>query len=289
MSEIATITQAHTQKPVLSLFSGIGLLDSGFKRLGYCVVSGPEKILGGDIREFHSVPGVFQGVVGGPPCQDFSRLRRTPPTGEGEELLGEFCRVVQESDAHWFLMENVPAVPDLVVPGYHVQRFDLSPTMLGERQSRLRHFQWGSKCGILLDIHRRRFTGTPEPCVTASEGKATGRRTWANVCQLQGLPADFDLPSFHKAGKYRAVGNGVHAAVAAEIARAVDAALSATDPRTIHNARACACGCGRRLTGKQKCATAACRKRLQKKRESAAAVSDREVTGVRGRGLPIGV
>lgn len=261
---------AHTQLPILSLFSGIGMLDSGFTGEGFCVVSGPEKILGGDVREFRAVPGVFQGVIGGPPCQDFSHARRSPPTGEGLELLGHFRRLITEADPAWFLMENVPSVPDLVVDGYHVQRFDLCPTMLGYPQRRRRHFQFGSKAGLLLTVKRRPFTGTKKRCVMASEGITVNRRTWADFCELQGLPGDFDLPQMHKAGKYRAVGNGVHLAVAAEVARAIAEVLSAEEPRTIHNSRTCACGCGRLPAGRKRSATPACRKRLQKKRDVAA-------------------
>lgn len=252
---------------VLSLFSGVGLLDAGFERNGFCVVRGPELITGGDVRNFRALPGRFDGVIGGSPCQDFSRARRTPPTGQGLELLGHFVRIVQEADPGWFLLENVPAVPDIALPGYHVQRFELSPIHLGYSQRRNRHFQFGSKCGLLLDIRRSGFTGTPDPCVTASEFGKTGYRSFDRFCRLQGLPAGYDLPEFHRAAKYRAVGNGVHVGVATEVARAICESTSANTPRTIHNSRSCACGCGRLLTGRQQSAGPTCRKRLEKKRK----------------------
>src|SRR5713226_9467971 len=59
---------------VLSLFPGIGLLDMAFEEEGFCVVRGPDVLWGGDIRRFHPPAGVFAGVIGGPPCQAFSRL-----------------------------------------------------------------------------------------------------------------------------------------------------------------------------------------------------------------------
>jgi DNA (cytosine-5)-methyltransferase 1 len=59
---------------VLSLFPGIGLLDMAFEEAGFCVVRGPDVLFGGDIRRFHPLPGRFDGVIGGPPCQWFSRL-----------------------------------------------------------------------------------------------------------------------------------------------------------------------------------------------------------------------
>jgi len=61
--------------PVFSLFSGIGLLDLAFEESGFMVVRGPDLLWGDDIRDFHPQPGHFGGIIGGPPCQAFSRLR----------------------------------------------------------------------------------------------------------------------------------------------------------------------------------------------------------------------
>ncbi|TDE15301.1 DNA cytosine methyltransferase [Dyadobacter psychrotolerans] len=263
---------------VLSLFSGIGLLDSGFESNGFCVVRAPEKILGGDVRNFHCSKGFFTGIIGGPPCQDFSRLRRTEPTGEGLELLGEFCRIVLESDCDWFLMENVPGVPSLEIDGYHIQRFDLSPLHVGHKQSRLRHFQFGSKTGLILNIKRMDFEGVAEPCVTATEGSRIGKRSFQEFCELQGLPAGYDLPELHKVAKYRAVGNGVHAAVSNEVSRAILEALTSENPFTIFNSKLCACGCGRFVFGKQVTANQTCRKRLSRKRDGLITVKYQNVT-----------
>jgi DNA (cytosine-5)-methyltransferase 1 len=263
---------------VLSTFSGIGLLDQGFENNGFCVVRAPEKILGGDIRNFKCSPGFFTGVIGGSPCPDFSRARRTAPSGEGLELLGEFCRVVVESGCNWFLLENVPGVPDVVIAGYNVQRFELSPLHLGFSQSRLRHFQFGSKDGLILTINRTEFEGTPEPCLTASEGNKIGKRSFQQFCMLQGLPDNFDLPELNKVAKYRAVGNGVHLAVANEVARAINEVLSSADPVTIHNTRLCACGCGRFVSGKQNTANPTCRKRISRKRDGSITYKYEKVT-----------
>ena len=60
---------------VLSLFPGIGLLDRAFEERGFSVVRGPDVLWGGDIANFHVPPGRFDGVIGGPPCKRFSRLR----------------------------------------------------------------------------------------------------------------------------------------------------------------------------------------------------------------------
>lgn len=59
---------------VLSLFPGLELLDHAFREHGFCVVAGPDKLLGGDMRDFHPLAGRFDGAIGGSPCQAFSAL-----------------------------------------------------------------------------------------------------------------------------------------------------------------------------------------------------------------------
>lgn len=252
---------------VLSIFSGIDLLGMGFEKAGFCVVSAMDLIFGHDIRNKHFPSGKFEGVIAGSPCQDFSRARRTAPTGYGLEMLKQFERVVYETKPKWFLLENVPSVPDIKIKGYYIQRFDLNANECGSNQNRLRHFQFGSTEGVVLDIKRQPKPKLIVPCVTATEGNQINRRTWADFCELQGLPRTFDLTSFNQSEKYRAVGNGVNINVAKTIAQSICESTQGTNPRTITDTKICACGCGRILIGRQKSATPACRKRLQKKRE----------------------
>jgi len=68
-------------------------------------------------------------------------------------MLAEFCRVVAEAQPSWFLLENVPRA-DVSIDGDEVQRFDLNARECGAAQSRLRHFQFGSRDGKVLVIHR---------------------------------------------------------------------------------------------------------------------------------------
>jgi DNA (cytosine-5)-methyltransferase 1 len=70
-------------------------------------------------------------VIGGPPCQDFSRARRCPPTGNGVAMLHEFARVVLEASPDWWLMENVSGVHDLMIEGYTIQRLNLNASECG--------------------------------------------------------------------------------------------------------------------------------------------------------------
>lgn len=247
---------------VLSLFPGIDLLGRGFEEEGFCVVRGPDLIFGGDIRAFTPPPCRFDGVIGGSPCPDFSRLRRCPPSGAGLAMLGEFRRCVLAAAPSWWLLENVPGVPDVEIPGYTHQRFDLRATECGLPQQRLRHFQFGCRTGDVLVLDRGQRAPATAPACVASEGSSSGRRDWAAFCTAMGLPPTFDLPSFTLAAKYRAVGNGVPVPMAAFVARAIRDQLLPAEL-----VRVCECGCGRRLVGyKQSYATAACRKRMERRR-----------------------
>ena len=253
---------------VLSVFSGIDILGKGFLENGFCVVSSGDIITGQDIRKFNGVENKFDGVIGGSPCQDFSKARRTPSTGYGLAMINEFRRVVFETKPRWFLLENVPTVPNINCDGYKVQRFDLNALECGSIQNRHRHFQFGSVDGLILNVERDARPQIKTRCVTASEGKQTGtqRRGFSEFCELQGLPKDFDLSEFTQSGKYRAVGNGVNLFVARRVACAILNATENTDEKKLSFNQLCACGCGRILSGRQKTASVACRKRLQKKR-----------------------
>lgn len=282
---------------VLSLFPGIDLLGRGFEDEGYFVVRGPDLIWGQRIETFHSPARVFDGVIAGSPCQNFSVANPRRNKADGEAMLEEFRRLVTEAQPKWWLLENVPTVPDVSIEGYQVQRFDLKASEVGLRQSRLRHFQFGSVDGSVIVPERdlaiaknrssvtlasrngvatvREFPGVVnarvitevagsrlEPCCMASEGKRPGR-SFAQFCELQGLPADFDLPGWSKAFKYAAVGNGVPIPMARVIAKAIKARY--TLPPDV---RLCICKCGRIVTGRRKSATDACRKRMEKRRKA---------------------
>lgn len=259
---------------VLSLFPGIDLFGRGFEEVGMCVVRGPDPIFGGDIRAFHPPAGRFDGVIGGSPCQDFSKARRAAPSGLGLELLGEFVRVVTESRPRWWLLENVPAVPDVVIEGYSHLRIDLNSRDCGMVQSRHRHFQFGHVAGWVPVVTRqaRATAGASQRCCVASEGNQADRRSWADFCELQGLPRDFDLPGMTLSARYRAVGNGVPVQMARVMARAI---LDAVPPGSV---RLCICGCGREVVGQQVSAGAACRKRMQRSRDRAASAEAEGVT-----------
>lgn len=239
---------------VLSIFPGIDLLGTAFEEEGFCVVRGPDILWGGDIRRFHPPAGCFDGVIGGPPCQRFSRLAHLVRHVHGEDalapdLIPEFERCVRETQPGWFLMEEVPDAPLPSVPGYAVHDQILRDVWVGGRTSRLRRFSFGTQRGWRLDVEMLALHCTqPEPAVLAQGGKrsvpvaigGTGKRkrAWRPVsdipvreifrssCQLQGLPDGFDLPGMTVSGKMMALGNAVPMPMGRAIAKAVSAAMA---------------------------------------------------------------
>src|SRR5512137_1735616 len=132
---------------ILSLFLGIGLLDMAFEDEGFCVVRGPDQLWGGDIKTFHPPSGKFDGIIGGPPCQCFSRLRYLVEANgniiKSENLIPEFERIIDEAQPTWFLMENVRDAPLPKIEGYQIHAFLLDNRQCGGEQSRLRRISFG--------------------------------------------------------------------------------------------------------------------------------------------------
>ncbi len=244
---------------VLSIFPGIDLLGRAFEEEGYCLVRGPDVIWGGDVHFFHPPSGVFEGVIGGPPCQQFSRLRYLNPLcGQKHgNLIPEFERVVAEAQPEWFLMENVREAPVPVVKGYLVHSLTLNNRWVGGVQHRERRFSFGSRDGRRLDVEVVVFeelesslavTSSSDTVPVALGGSGKPKRTMAvmaghgpigrtthkeqitiaEACVLQGLPHDFtgEMP-FTAAGKRQVIGNGVPMAMGRAVAKAVRRATQA--------------------------------------------------------------
>lgn len=253
---------------VLSLFPGIGLLDMAFEQEGFCVVRGPDVLWGGDIRKFNPPAGRFDGVIGGPPCQAFSRLafivRANGHEPQFGNLIPEFERVVREAKPRWFLMENVPDAPVPNIDGYGRWSCILNNRQCANEdgtpadQNRTRRWSFGQpglSSPLLIDIvpmesstFRYAATGAGDrqvPVAIGGSGKpkrnkvgrlvsrdvlsnGTNRteRGFSCVKELQGVPADFDIPPFTVAAKVKAIANGVPLPMGRAIARAVKEAIS---------------------------------------------------------------
>lgn len=236
---------------VLSLFPGIGLLDMAFEEEGFTVVRGPDLLWGGDIRKFHPPAGKFDGVIGGPPCQAFSRLVhiiRAQGYRVAPNLIPEFERVLDEARPQWFVMENVPDAP---APRQATGTALVRDADCGGATSRVRRFCWAGFPGLgLPDV-----TGTPAeflavtcdarevPIAIGGSGKLkrrnqTGGRaphegsplSSAEMLRRQGVNAALlDEAPFTETGKRQAIGNGVPLPMGRAVAKAVKAAL--TPPR----------------------------------------------------------
>lgn len=249
---------------VLSLFPGIGLLDMAFEEEGFIVVRGPDALWGGDVRLFlRGIPGRFDGVIGGPPCQAFSRLVHLVRSlyGEGAvkpNLIPEFERVIAAWRPKWFAMENVPDAPVPQVENYYVTDVLLRHDAVGGRTSRTRRFSFGRDALLnqivefpapfgIEELALHPIEVEPTVCATAGgrrvpvamvqDGNGGLKRKRSKMphdttrpigvmCELQGLPADFlDDTPFTLEGKRMMIGNGVPLPMGRAVAKAVKRAL----------------------------------------------------------------
>lgn len=222
---------------VLSLFPGIGLLDIAFEEIGFCVVRGPDLIWGGDIHKFHPPIDKFSGIIGGPPCQAFSQLRRLLQAQGNDvscgNLIPEFERCIYEAQPEWFLMENVPKAPILSISGYIVHTTLLNNRQVGGAQSRVRRFSFGSHFDTPLQIdYVTRENLFYYPTVPAGNDLPPSQRdrgykdSVSYRAVAQGLPSDFlDHCPMTMKGKKSVIGNGVPLPMGRAIARAVAKAI----------------------------------------------------------------
>ncbi len=255
-------------KLVLSIFSGIDILGKAFEKNSFCVVRAPDLNLdGGDIRDFNPPPNKFTGLIGGSPCQDFSRLNRNPK-GYSLEMLNEYIRVVSAASPDWFLFENVVGFPDFEIEGYTQQRFPLDLAWFTPF-SRRRDFMFGTKNGKRLNPIIKTNGQTLGTAVVGSDN-----RSFKTMCQIQGLPSDFDLPFFSLEGKKQVVANGVPFAMGNYLAQLILVTLyseSLISNFDTPQYKRCSCGCGRIVTGRASYSSPTCRKRAQRKREKSQA------------------
>lgn len=253
-SALGAMEKSETGGLVLSLFPGIGFLDTAFEDEGYCVVRGPDVIWGGDARSWHVPAQRFDGVIGGPPCQLFTKLRYLNPLAGQKHgnLIPEYERLVAEAQPAWFVMENVPEAPEPVIPGYEVNSIILNNRWLGQVQDRTRRFSFGTRDGrrLLVEMalfepveYRQAVTRSARAVPVKLGGSGKVKRTYteegarrgpdngprekiAEMLRLQGFPEDLlDECPFTESGKRLVIGNGVPREMGRAIARAVKQAV----------------------------------------------------------------
>lgn len=170
-----------------SLYSGAGGLDRGFAAAGLCPVFAVDR--NADCAATHTAafdhidgyPGCVTGevhellgeidasspdvVVGGPPCQGFSRISQGDLNDPRIKEVRHFMTAVGRADPHAFVMENVPALAQMSrwrgvlnavcceadELGYTTWVLLLNAKDFGVPQSRERTFIVGIKRGIDFD------------------------------------------------------------------------------------------------------------------------------------------
>jgi DNA (cytosine-5)-methyltransferase 1 len=239
---------------ILSIFPGLDLFGRAFEAAGWCVVRGPDPVFAMDIRDWHVPAGRFDGVIGGPPCQCFSRLaylvRHNGFESRYGNLIPEFERVVGEARPVWWLMEQVPEapVPTICTPMplviYLTESFLLSPRDFGDPQSRRRRFTFGQversegtrqACCLhhrlplvaLENIdHSPAVTSNGQSCY-ADRKISGGSKSWKHAVEgaaIQGYPElgeHLRTAPFTAEGACHLVGNGVARVVGEALATAI--------------------------------------------------------------------
>lgn len=253
-------------KLILSIFPGIDLFGKGFEEQGACIVQAQDKIMGGDIVDFQPPKGRFDGLIGGSPCQDYSKLNRNP-SNNSNLMLDEYKRVVIESQPYWFLHENVVGVPEFNIDGYYQQRFVLDLAWFSDF-SRRRVFTFGCKDDIKLNPINQINGDVLGTAVVGND-----ERSFKACCEIQGLQEPIDLSFLTKEAKKQVIANAVPLQISSYVAELINSTLYG---ERIHiqrdeDIRYCACGCGRRVLGRAKTSNSTCRKRYSRqKRDSAA-------------------
>jgi DNA (cytosine-5)-methyltransferase 1 len=222
---------------VVSLFSGAGGLDLGFKQAGHKIVWAVDNfpdavetyrrnigdhIIEGDIADIPSsrIPPC-DIVIGGFPCQGFSVANWNRKTTDKRNLLyREMVRVVRDKQPKYFLGENVRGllslgngaafkriVSDFASCGYRIQHAILNSADFGVPQRRERLFI----LGVRKDLETKIVF--PPPATHSEPQKASGKRllAWVAVGKaLKALPdpdRDSSLAN-HTYSKYKLRFNG---------------------------------------------------------------------------------
>lgn len=138
-----------------------------------------------DVRDLSGARGDFEGitgVIGGPPCQAWSRRNiRKDANDPRAVLLDEYMRIVEEVRPRWFVLENVVTVPKAAKQGvaekaktlgYRVHSACLNAADYGAAQTRRRWIAIGVRDGASLTPI------TPTPARTVRQAFASIRENW---------------------------------------------------------------------------------------------------------------
>lgn len=207
---------------IVSLFSGAGFLDFGFSENGFNIIRGYELVpefaannnfnhqlryghseiitLDGDITSVkpHEIPR-SRGIIGGPPCQDFSIGNAKSPgvNGERGKLVWDFLEKINYLKPDFFLFENVEALyktkkhrQEALEPmllqfeelGYEAHFKVLNTLEFGIPQDRSRVFIVGFKKDIMSTLKSNNLPGFNWPEVTHPNPK--GLYNWPDIIEF---------------------------------------------------------------------------------------------------------
>ena len=183
---------------VISLFSGCGGLDLGFKREGFEIVWANDRIedvcvtyrnnIGNyiDCNDLNKIDidDIPSGdiLIGGPPCQSFSLLGKRDPEDERGNLVWKYLDILEDKRPQLFLFENVVGIKSARTRdgsnvlyelkkivrriGYELRVHTLNAADYGVPQRRQRVFIVGSLDGRKIDSPPPSHSRTPKKTLT---------------------------------------------------------------------------------------------------------------------------
>ncbi|MDH9217655.1 DNA cytosine methyltransferase [Moraxella lacunata] len=166
---------------IISLFTGAGGMDLGFKQAGFDIVLANEydksiwatyeknhqtPLLKGDIRQFHNDDfPECDGIIGGPPCQSWSEAGSLRGINDARgQLFFDYIRILKAKQPKFFVAENVSgmlarrhheAVQNIITSfkeaGYSVFIKMLDAYDFETAQNRKRVFYVGFRHDLMID------------------------------------------------------------------------------------------------------------------------------------------
>jgi DNA (cytosine-5)-methyltransferase 1 len=162
---------------IVDLFSGCGGLSLGFQNSGFQIKAAFDnwdpaiKVYEKNFN--HPIYNIYlsskkgaeivkslrpQMIIGGPPCQDFSSAGKRDETLGRADLTLSFANIVIETEAEWFVMENVERIRKSHIlkdalqifqkAGYGISYQVLDASYCGVPQARKRFFLIGHKYSL---------------------------------------------------------------------------------------------------------------------------------------------
>ena len=184
---------------ILDLFCGVGGFSLGAARAGFNIVGGIDsdphamkmhmlnfpnsahweadisQLSGQQILEHFNIQGRLDGIIGGPPCQGFSRMGHKKVDDARNTLFNKFFALVAEIRPRFFLAENVLGILDpqnsplidLALNHVRNEYTVLRPIILkasehGAPTIRTRVFFYGYRPEAMFPIAEREFANLPD-------------------------------------------------------------------------------------------------------------------------------